>query len=64
MRKCFLLVAAILIISFITQEVFSLGDVVLITLLAYLCGLFDATQGAGIKEPYVIGDSNETVYLT
>ncbi|WP_457750557.1 hypothetical protein [Thermococcus sp.] len=64
MKKCFLLVVLILLMSAVVQENFSLGDVVLIALLSYLCGLFDGISKEGVKEPYIIGDSNEIVYLT
>ena len=64
MKRCLLLVAVILLTSAVVQESFSLGEVVVITLLAYLCGLFDGTSGEDVKEPYIIGDSNEIVYLT
>jgi len=64
MKKCFLLVVLILLMSAVVQENFSLGDVVLIALFSYLCGIFDSGYGGEAKEPYIIGDSNEIVYLT
>ncbi len=64
MRRCFLLVAVILLTSAVVQGSYPLSDVVVIALLAYLCGIFDSTSGECVKEPYIIGDSSETVYLT
>lgn len=62
-RKCFILLIVVLLLHILIDENISPGELVLVSLFAYFCGVFDATKRE-VKEPYVIGDSNEIVHLT
>ncbi|AHL23473.1 hypothetical protein BD01_1871 [Thermococcus nautili] len=63
MRRCFLFLIVFLTITLVTGDNYTV-DVIIFTFLGYLCGIIDSGSTTKIKEPYIIGDSNEIVYLT
>ena len=62
MRKCLLLLILVLAITIVVGDV-SILDLILLAFLGYACGVSDSVQNK-VREPYIIGDSSEIVYLT
>ncbi len=64
MKKGFIIMVIFVILGMI-QESFSIGDMFLLALVAYLCGLIDGNcKKSTVREPYIIGDSRKIEYLT